>query len=199
LAVEELITPRCTTHDSTGLDQANWFALWTHPHCEPLVESQLAAKGFSTLLPMISVWSRRGGNRHLIRIPMFPSYLFLRHAMDKHSYIEIVKTRGLTRILGDRWDRLAVVDNADIESIRRVMCAEVPVLPHPYLREGQRMRITEGPLTDVEGILVHIKPNKGHLVLSIELLQRSVAVEVDCTQVAPVEGFAHNGQHRPDG
>jgi transcriptional antiterminator NusG len=199
LAVEQLITPRDTTRDSTGLGEANWFALWTHPHCEPLVESQLAAKGFSTLLPMISVWSRRGGNRHLIRIPMFPSYLFLRHAMDKHSYIEIVKTRGLTRILGDRWDRLAVVDNADIESIQRVMCAEVPVLPHPYLREGQKMRITEGPLTDVEGILVHIKPNKGHLVLSIELLQRSVAVEVDCTQVAPVEGFAHNGQHRPDG
>jgi transcriptional antiterminator NusG len=182
---------QATSNPSMSSAQANWFALWTHPHCEPLVENQLAAKGFSTLLPMISVWSRRGGNRHLIRIPMFPSYLFVRHSMDKQSYVEIVKTRGLTRILGDRWDRLAVIDDADIEAIQRVMQAEVPVLPHPYLREGQRVRITDGPLKDVEGLLVHVKPNKGHLVLSIELLQRSVAVEVDCTQVAPI------GRHLP--
>lgn len=56
-------------------------------------------------------------------------------------------------------------------------------LPHPYLREGQRVRITRGPLAGVEGILVHSKPHKGLLVFSIELLQRSVAVEVDCTLV----------------
>jgi transcription antitermination factor NusG len=112
---------------------------------------------------------------------MFPGYLFLHHAMELNSYIEVLKTRELVRVLGDGRDRLAVVPDAEIEAIQKVVQADLPALPYPYLREGQRVRITEGPLTGVEGILVHTKPNKGLLVLSIELFQRSVAVEVDCT------------------
>lgn len=194
MSIEESSTITTTTlAPSPSPDGASWFALWTHPHCESLVERQLAAKGFSTLLPLISTWSRRGGNRHIIRIPMFPGYLFLRHAMDKRSYIEIVKTRGLTRILGAQWDRLAVVDEADIEAITKVVHADVLVLPHPYLREGQWARITHGPLKDVEGILVQLKPAKGHLVISVKLLQRSVAVEVDWMHVEPIAT-----PHRPN-
>jgi transcription termination/antitermination protein NusG len=63
--------------------------------------------------------------------------------------------------------------------------AHVPVSPHTYLRDGQRVRLTHGPLADVEGILVRQKPDKGLLVLSVDLLRRSVAVEIDCTWVAP--------------
>lgn len=161
-----------------------WYVLWTCSHSEQLVYDQLAPKGFHLFLPKIDIWSRRGGLRHLIRAPMFPGYLFLRHAMDKASYIEVRKARGLVRILGERSDRLAVVPDAEIEAIQRVLDARVPAMPHPYLREGQQVRITRGPLAGVEGILVQIKSNKGILVLSIELLQRSVAVAVDCTLVA---------------
>lgn len=168
---------------NTAAASLGWYVLWSCSHCEQLVYDQLAAKGFHLLLPKIDVWSRRGGLRHLIRAPMFPGYLFLRHAMDKASYIEVRKARGLVRILGERSDRLAVVPDAEIEAIQRVLDAHVPAMPHPYLREGQRVRITRGPLAGVEGILVQIKPNKGVLVLSVELLQRSVAVAVDCTLV----------------
>jgi transcription antitermination factor NusG len=113
---------------------------------------------------------------------MFPGYLFLHHAMDLNSYTEVLKTRELVRVLGDGRDRLAVVPYAEIEAVQKVVQAHLPALPYPYsLREGQRVRITKGPLAGVEGILVHTKPNKGLLVLSIELFQRSVAVEVDCT------------------
>jgi transcription termination/antitermination protein NusG len=59
------------------------------------------------------------------------------------------------------------------------------VMPHPYVRDGERIRILRGPLTDVEGILIRSKPNKGLVVLRVALLQRSVAVEVDCTLVTP--------------
>jgi transcription antitermination factor NusG len=114
---------------------------------------------------------------------MFPGYLFLHHALDKVSFLEVRKVRGLVRILGERWDRLAVVPEAEIRAIQAVMQARIPVRPHPYLREGQRARITQGPLAGVEGILVQIKAPKGLFVLSVELLQRSVAVEVDCTAV----------------
>ena len=166
---------------SAGL---GWYVLWTCSHSEQLVCDQLAAKGFHLLLPKIDVWSRRGGLRHLIRTPMFPGYLFLRHAMDTASYVEVRKARGLVRILGERSDQLAVVPDAEIEAIQRVVDARLPAMPHPYLREGQRVRIIRGPLAGVEGILVQMKPNKGLFVLSVELLQRSVAVAVDCTLVA---------------
>ena len=165
-----------------------WFAAWTRSHCEQLVHEQLIGKGFHAFLPTIRTWSRRSGARHLIPLPMFPGYVFLRHPMDKHSYVEILKTRGLVRILGERWDRLAPVSDSEMDAIERIAGTELPVLPHPYLREGQRVRITDGPLAGVEGILAHSKPNKGVLVISVDLLQRSVAVEVDCTRVVPVTG-----------
>ncbi|MGH7406788.1 MAG: transcription termination/antitermination protein NusG [Candidatus Methylomirabilales bacterium] len=167
--------------ESAGL---GWYVLWTCSHSEQLVYDQLAAKGFHLFLPKLDVWSRRGGLRHIIRAPMFPGYLFLHHAMDRASYLEVRKARGLVRLLGEGWDRPAVVPDGEIEAIQKVLGAHLPARPYPYLQEGQRVRITRGPLADVEGILVRIKPNKGMLVLSIDLLQRSVAVEVDCTLVA---------------
>ena len=169
------------TNRSAGL---NWYVLWTRSHCEHLVRDQLAAKGFHLFLPEIDVWSRRRGLRHRSRVPLFPGYLFLRHAMDGTSYIEVRNARGLVQILGERWDRLAVVPDGEVEAIETVLHAHQPVLAHPYLREGQKVRVTRGPLADVEGILVRIRPDKGLLVLSINLMHRSVAVEMDCSNVA---------------
>jgi transcription termination/antitermination protein NusG len=166
--------------------QPAWYALWTRSHCEQLVYDQLAAKGFRLSLPKIDIWSRRGGLRHLTRAPMFGGYLFLHHAMDKLSYVEVRKARGLVRVLGERWDRLPTVPDREIEAIHQIVEARVPALPHPYLREGQRVRIRRGPLADLEGILVRTKPNKGLLVVTVDLLRRSVAAEVDCTCVTPV-------------
>jgi transcriptional antiterminator NusG len=160
-----------------------WYALYTRSHCEQIVYDQLRAKGFHLFLPRIDVWSQRAGKRHLITVPMFTGYLFLRHAIDKTSYIEIRKARGLVRILGERWDRLSVVPEAEIAAIHTVLDTCLPVMPHPYLREGQRVRITQGPLRGVEGILVQSKPAKGLLILSVDLLQRSVAVEIDWSGV----------------
>ena len=165
-------------------NETAWHALQARSHCEDLIYNQLVPKGMHVFLPKIEVWSRRGGVRRRIRIPMFPGYLFVRHAMDKMSYIAVRQTRGVVRILGERWDRLAVVPERDIEAIQRVVESQVTAMPHPYLREGQRVRITHGPMADVEGILVRTRPGKGLLVLSLDLFQRSVAVELDCTLVA---------------
>jgi transcription termination/antitermination protein NusG len=156
-----------------------WYALYTRGHCEQLVCDQLAAKGFHVFLPKIDVWSQRAGKRHLISVPTFPGYLFLRHAIDKSSNIEVRKARGLVRILGECWDTPSAVPDAEIEAIQTTLHASIPVLPHPYLREGQRVRITQGPLRGVEGIFIQSKPAKGLLILSVDLLQRSIAVEID--------------------
>jgi len=182
-----------STRDATAAQDAGartwlapaWHALWTQSHCERLVRDQLTAKGFDVFLPTVDRWSRRGGLRHLICVPMFPGYVFLHRAMDKASYLEVVKARGVVQVLGERWDRLATIPDAEIETIRRIVDARVPALPYAYLREGQRVRITRGPMIDVEGLLVRTKPNQGLLVVSVDLLHRSVAVQVHCTSVTP--------------
>jgi transcription antitermination factor NusG len=170
-----------------GVDEVNvqWFALWTQSHCEQLVHDQLAAKGFEVFLPTIRTWSRRAGTQRLIPLPLFPSYLFVHQMMDKRSYIEIQKSRGLVRILGARWDRLTAVTDTEIDALRRIQNTELAVMPHPYLQEGQHVRINAGPLAGVEGILVRSRPNRGLVVISVDLLRQSVAVEVDCTLVTP--------------
>ena len=160
-----------------------WYALYTRSHCEQLVYEQLAAKGLHLLLPKIQVWSQRAGVRHRIAVPMFPGYLFLHSLVDSATYLEVRQARGLVRILGQGWDRLAVVPEEEIYAIRAVLRSELPIHSHPYLREGQRVRVRRGLLSGVEGILLGGKANKGRLVLSVELLQRSVAVEVDCSDV----------------
>jgi transcription antitermination factor NusG len=160
-----------------------WYALYTHSHCEQLVYEQLAAKGFHLFLPKIQVWSQRAGVKHRIAVPMFPGYLFLHSLVDSAIYLEVRQARGLVRILGQGWGRLAVVPEEEIHAIGAVLRSRLPICPHPYLREGQRVRVMRGLLIGVEGILVGGKANKGRLVLSVELLQQSVAVEVDCTDV----------------
>jgi transcription antitermination factor NusG len=175
--------------EALPVDGAGWFALWTNSHCEQLVHDQLIARGFHAFLPMMPDWSRRAGTRRLIQRPMFPGYLFVHEAMDKRHYIEIMKTRGLVRILGDGWDKLEAVPDREVESIRQITDCTTAVMPYPYLREGQRVRIIEGPLTDLEGILVRYK-QRGLLVLSVDLLRRSVAVEVESASVVPVQASA---------
>jgi transcription termination/antitermination protein NusG len=164
--------------------EPRWHVLWSRSHCEQLVHDQLEGKGFSLFLPKIRVWSRRNGHRHPTDVPMFPGYLFLYHAVDKTSYIEIRKTRGLVEPLGEAWDRLAVIPEEEIRAIQRVHSSRLTVRPHAWLREGERVRITQGLLAGIEGILVRNKLNRGLLVVSIELLQRAVAVEIDCALVS---------------
>jgi len=166
-------------------DDANWYAIWTRSHSEQLVADQLIGKGLDVFLPKMSIWSRRGGVRHVIQVPMFSGYVFLHEDVDKNTYIEVLKARGVVRILGDRWDRLSPIAGVEIESLQRALDAQLTLAPYPYLREGQRVRMTAGPLKGVEGVLVKNKMRKGLLVLSVNLLQQSVVALVDCTYVVP--------------
>jgi transcription antitermination factor NusG len=161
-----------------------WHVLWTHSHCEQLVFEQLEARGFHPFLPRVGSWSTRAGRRRMVHVPLFPGYVFVNDALDRAAHVEARKARGVVRVLGESWERPAVVPEAEIEALRRLVDSRLPTLPHPYLREGRRVRIVAGPLAGLEGMLVKARPDKGLLVLSVNLLQRSVAAEVDWTDVA---------------
>jgi transcription termination/antitermination protein NusG len=175
--------------ESKKVTNPAWYAVWTHSHFEQSVSQQLFAKGFSAFLPEMSVWSKRGGEKRLIRVPMFPGYLFVRDSMDKTSYIEILKARGVVRVLEDGWTRLTPIPDHEIDAIQQVVNAAVPVFPHEHLSQGDAVEVTEGPLAGLTGLFVQDKRTKGRLVLTVDLLGRSVAVEVDCTAVKSCRAF----------
>jgi len=160
-----------------------WYAVWTRSHCEQLVTDQLLARGFETFLPKVNAWMRVGKTRRRAEQPLFPGYLFIRHALDKASHVEILKARGVVRLLGDRWDRLSHVPEEEVHAVRRMVESGEPVFRHRQLHEGDRVRITNGPLQGLEGWFVKARPTKGLFLVSVSLLHRSVAVEVDATIV----------------
>lgn len=188
--LEQVLSASAVSAAEDDAQPLKWFVLWTHSHYEQLVVDQLSARGFELFLPRIDVWSRRAGARHLIRVPMFPGYVFLHDELTKVRYTEVRRARGLVTVLGTDAEGPAPVTDAEVGAIQRIVSGRVPVVMHPYLTAGQRVRITSGPMTDVEGILVRTKPNKGLVVLSVDLLRRSVAVEVDCTIIAPAAAQA---------
>src|SRR5260370_17879399 len=108
-----------------------WYALWTRSHCEDRVREQLAGKGFEVFLPKIDQWSKRGGERRVIRGPMFPGYLFLRRAMDKASYVAVRQARGVGGVLGGGGDRLGAVPEAGGGAGDRAGVGAAPALPAP--------------------------------------------------------------------
>ncbi len=162
---------------------APWHAIWTRSNCERLVRDQLAAKGFHPFMPTIAGWSSVAGCQHRVELPMFPGYVFLHDALGKPGYLEVRKARGVVALLGERWDRLAVVPAREIAWIERLQAAGLDVTPHPFLRVGERVRVVQGALAGVEGLLLRIDARKGRLIVSIEMLRRSLAVELDCSTV----------------
>ena len=172
------------TERGEALNTDAWYAIWTRSHCERLVHDQLSAKGFASFLPEIGLWSKRQGRLHVVPAPMFPGYLFVRHSMDKHAYIEMQKVRGLVRILEDGWNRLTPIPDQEVEAVERVQQAGLPMFRHGAMHQGDHVRVTAGPLTGVEGIFVQDN-GTGRLVVSVGLLGRGVAVEIDGTGVEP--------------
>ena len=178
-------TQQLSRLDNPHRGEPRWYVLWTRSHSEQLVHDQLASRGFHVFLPTIETWVRRRGMRHQATVPMFGGYLFLQHRMDPQSYVEVCQARGLVKLLGESWDHLAVVPVCDVEAVRKLHASKLPATAHPYLQSGQRVRVVGGLLAGAEGILLRMNPNKGLFVISVDLLQRSVAVEIDCTLVVP--------------
>jgi transcriptional antiterminator NusG len=179
------------TEGGEALAEHAWYAVWTKSHCERLVLDQLSAKGFTAFLPEVGMWSKRLGKMHVVPVPMFPGYLFVRDEMSKHAYVEMLKVRGLVRILENGWSRLTPVPNGEVESVERVVQSKVPVFQHA-LHEGDRVRVKEGPLAGAEGVFIQDKPGSGRLIVSVGLLGRGIAVEVDCTSVTPCSHSSAN-------
>jgi transcription termination/antitermination protein NusG len=156
-----------------------WFALQVRMRHETLVTDHLTGKGYEWFLPMYKCRKRWSDRVKETELPLFPGYLFCR--FNPQNRLPILKTPGVTQIVGYNHTPVAVDEN-EIEAVRALVTSGVPNFPCAYLEVGSRVRIESGALRGIEGILTELK-GKRRLVLSVTLLQRSVAVEIDSDAV----------------
>lgn len=159
-----------------------WFALQVRARHEFGVAAYLKGKGYEWFLPLYKVRKRWSDRVKEVESPLFPGYLFCR--FNPHDRLPILKTPGVTQVVGYNHVPVAV-DEEEIAAIRRMVTSGMPNRPCAYLAVGNRVRIESGALRGLEGILLELK-GKRRLVLSITLLQRSVAVEIDSEAVSAV-------------
>jgi transcription antitermination factor NusG len=162
-----------------------WFALQVRMRHEAGVADHLQGKGYEWFLPLYKSRRRWSDRVKEVDSPLFPGYLFCR--FNPHDRLPILKTPGVTHIVG--YNHVPVpVDEQEIQAIRRLVASGVPNFPCAYLEVGSKVRIEAGALRGLEGILMDLK-GKRRLVLSITLLQRSVAVEIDSDAVSLVHAL----------
>lgn len=162
-----------------------WYAIYAQVRHESKVYSRLQGKSFECLLPQIERWSRRRDRRKKIQVPIFPGYLFVRTALDNYEQVRILQTPGVVRIVRNQDGPLPVPDS-QMNSLITLLGHDRVLTSHPYLVEGMRVRIVNGPLYGCEGILVHRKNEKTRLVVAIDIIQQAVSVELSEEDVEPV-------------
>jgi transcription antitermination factor NusG len=162
-------------HAAKPASQWPWFAIQVRTRHEMGVADHLQAIGYESFLPLYKarrLWSDR--IKH-VDSPLFPGYIFCR--FNSQNWLPILKSPGVIQVVG--YNRVPVpIEDFEIEAIRTLGASGLPNQPWPFPKVGDRVRIESGPLRGVEGILVESK-NLQHFVVSVTLLQRSVAVQID--------------------
>jgi transcription antitermination factor NusG len=161
----------------------NWRALYTRHHHEKSVAKTLMAKGFTVFLPLYSAPRRWKDRTKVVSFPLFSCYVFINGGLDRH--LDIVTTAGVHGFVCCGGFP-AVIPRQEIDGIRQVIERSVKIEPHPFIKCGDHVRVKTGPLEGIEGILVR-KKKFSRLVLTVELLGKSAAVEVDVSIVERIK------------
>jgi len=167
----------------TRTEKGAWCAVYTRHQHEKTVSEVLESKGFEVFLPLYESTRRWKDRRKVLSLPLFPCYVFVRGAIERR--LPVLTTPGVHMII-NRGERIATVPEEEIDAIRRTVESQFRVEPHPFLRCGERVRVVRGSLEGVEGVLIR-KKNLYRLVLSVDMLAQSVAVEIDALDVVPVQ------------
>ncbi len=165
-------------------DSCRWYAVCTRSRHEKLVHDILGEKGVHSFLPLRGVLSQWKDRRKWVQKPLFPGYLFVRS--EKKDFSLVSATRGVAYIVGNGVDAVAVPDE-QVEAIVSLTQGPYPVTNWPLLEKGKRVRIIAGPLAGLETYIVERRgTTKCLLVVTVDLLGRSVAVEIDGGCVEPI-------------
>ena len=144
-------------------------------HCEQVASKALAGRGYEPFLPSYTIRRRWTDRIKEMELPLFPGYLFCR--LDVKRRLPVLMSPGVVDLVG--FGKVpAAIEDAEVDAVRAIIASGLPAQPWPFMREGQRVLVEDGPLRGVEGMITNIK-DRHRLVVSVTLLQRSVSVEMD--------------------
>lgn len=164
------------------LTEFPWYALRVKPRFERAVYQNLAAKGFLSFLPLYKERRRWSDRVKLVELPLFPGYVFC--SLDVQRRLPVLQTPGVLHFVSFDGEPAPVEPN-EIHALQTAVSSGAPLAPWPYLREGQRVVVARGPMRGLTGILLKVR-DEFRLIISVTLLMRSVAVEIDREAVRPL-------------
>jgi len=162
-------------------DRERWYALWVRSRHEHTVAAQLTARQHEVFLPVYSARHKWADRWKTVSLPLFPGYVFSRFDVAKRS--SVLSASGVIDIVRIGAEP-AEIDPSEIEAVQTVVKSSLFTEPYPHLSQGQRVTVRGGPLSGVHGTLIEVR-NSLRLLVSVELLNRSVSVEVDRDWVIP--------------
>jgi transcription antitermination factor NusG len=164
--------------------EPQWYAVHTRSRHEKLVVNQLERRGIKTFLPLIREVHRWSDRRKVVHLPLFSCYAFVHMQLLPELWYKVMQINGVLSFVGVRGEGIPI-DESQIESLRALLSSGVPYSLCPFLQVGQRVRIRGGALEGIEGLLT--ARNGDHtLVISVEPIQRSIAIRVDQYQVEAI-------------
>ncbi len=170
---------RAATPGASAAISGNWYAIFTRHQHEKAVAFSLSNKNHEVFLPLYRSVRRWQDRAKSLWLPLFPCYLFIREGMDRQ--LQIVTTPGVVHVV--KWGgQPAIVPREQIDAVRQMVESSLQIEAHPLLQSGDCVRVKTGPLAGLEGILTR-KKGIARLVVSIAMLGRSAAVEIDGTNV----------------
>jgi transcription antitermination factor NusG len=158
-------------------NEAKWFAIQTRARHEKKVDEQLREKGITAFLPLSDELHNWSDRQKLVHRPLFSGYLFVQIADSPEARRPVLATTGVCWFVGNRGMGLPIPEK-QIQDVHTILTSRVTYSPFPFMRTGQRVRIRGGCLDGVEGILL-AKESDRRVVVSVELVRRSVAVQID--------------------
>ena len=161
-----------------------WYAIRTRSRHEKVAQRELDVQGIPVFLPLVTSVRQWSDRRTKVELPLFPGYAFVRVDYLSGDRVRVLRAAGVVGFVGPNAAGAAIPEE-QIESIRTVLIRKLPVIDHPFLAVGQRIRVRSGSLSGVEGILVAGKGSQP-FVISVEPIQRSVCIKLDDYEVETI-------------
>jgi len=168
-----------------GAEGLAWYIVHTHSRHEAKVQAGLEARGLEVFLPRVTVRSRRRDRFQLVEVPLFSGYLFICSDLSPWAYDGIIRHHGVVRILGSN-GRCTPVAAETVASIQSILASGLSIYPYSQLVPGRQVQVVAGPLCGAVGTIWRCNPGKRRLVVGVELLGRSIAVDLEEECVEPL-------------
>ena len=174
-------------------DSPQWFAVWTRSRQEKAAATMLEALGVPHFLPLVSEHRQWSDRRKMVKVPLFPGYLFVQITNTSGLELRVRKVPGVVNFVGNQKGPSAVPED-EIQNVRTLLSRGAECSPCPFLKAGDRVRIVSGALGGIEGSLIRCG-TRSRVVVSVEIIQRSVSVEISACDVEPVRKIPEPTPH----